>query len=100
CRALISALVPTRRSSDLGERPHRAALEPNRLVRVDDRALPGQPREQPALLPIEAMAQPKRDHVVQEPGMIAGVKLANPRRGEFRSEEHTPELQSRENLVC
>src|SRR5690606_41124332 len=75
---------PTRRSSDLDRHPHHILREPGRqsgvaayvvglLARLHHRA---------------------HDHVLDQPG----IQVVAFDQG--RSEEHTSELQSRENLVC
>src|SRR5690606_42113484 len=46
--------------------------------------------------------QPRQGQQVQRPGQPAVLEQQryHPERGRQRSEEHTSELQSRENLVC
>src|SRR5690606_42000017 len=78
-RALHS--FPTRRSSDLasGAARRRAAAARRRRARPGVRALHASPKNLPA--PITPVGEPSH-------------------RTRRRSEEHTSELQSRENLVC
>src|SRR5690606_41378049 len=92
--------VPTRRSPDL------AALESRQTLLAVLGGFGGHRAQEP-LLPLlaeqrEAVTQqrvgelgiPAREHL--EPGLGRGV---GPPRSAARSEEHTSELQSRENLV-
>src|SRR5690606_41544675 len=76
---------PTRRSSDLGvlAEPGRGALVDERRARHQHRR--ANRRQAVAVAVVEVEAHPARD----------GLRI-----GEARSEEHTSELQSRENLVC
>src|SRR5690606_42094192 len=71
---------PTRRSSDLSN---------ERIPLRKDSA-----KELPIAItsPVAFICVPNR--------ISAFVNLSNGNRGNFRSEEHTSELQSRENLVC
>src|SRR5436309_6771280 len=64
--------------------------------------LPSQPRRQE---PIHERPRPTRDGGARRPGPVAPHGRVRPAcreggREERRSEEHTSELQSRENLVC
>src|SRR5690606_41381351 len=83
---------PTRRSSDLiGKEP-------------DDDGRIGTGRAAVARGAAGARVDPRRaclpgGHVAQHP-VAAGVGQAAGKPGAARSEEHTSELQSRENLVC
>src|SRR5690606_41765302 len=80
---------PTRRSSDL-RGGGKAAVAPGA-------AIPG--GRSPARDPGPPAGTPSQDTGPRRAGM--GVALVARRgSGRFRSEEHTSELQSRENLVC
>src|SRR5690606_41539607 len=94
-RALSFTVFPTRRSSDLIE-SHRG-----------DGPL-GKPHVRPAGTQ-QRTDQPLDVGVVADPGDLAVVVVVTPvdqflevgaRLQGVRSEEHTSELQSRENLVC
>src|SRR5690606_42128020 len=88
---------PTRRSSDLA--PHRLRQAPGHLPQPsEDRPAPGllrlpakiePPRPAAALVSLHRASHTERTRVDRGCG-YAGT----------RSEEHTSELQSRENLVC
>src|SRR5690606_39819725 len=81
---------PTRRSSDLtappGTRPRRAAAVPARDP-------PAAPVPRPGTAPSRPAPPPLRTAGPEDAPRL-------PRRRRPRSEEHTSELQSRENLVC
>src|SRR5690606_40730342 len=81
--------VPTRRSSDLGEHLHHPL---DLLLPTDHRvelALPG------------GLGQVAAELVEHQRGGGCGLAATGAGRGRLlRSEEHTSELQSRENLVC
>src|SRR3712207_8763958 len=47
-----------------------------------------------------ALAGAPGAHLAREAGSGEGRRVAEPRRNIRRSEEHTSELQSRQNLVC
>src|SRR5690606_41348212 len=86
---------PTRRSSDLLPRPARATslARPERLCVVDDHcrlSLAGNWRN----LPFARGMAGARLLCHPDPPALCGVPP------QLRSEEHTSELQSRENLVC
>src|SRR5690606_41994392 len=72
---------PTRRSSDLGD---------GRAAREDGRAARALPRQE-----VRVVLDVEDEHA---PGRAVRVRRDAAR--EQRSEEHTSELQSRENLVC
>src|SRR5207302_9937273 len=82
---------PTRRSSDLARLRGRKALPDDpahsRRARV---AVPERVR-----LPAPDPRRPRLSRGRREP-----ARQLRPGRAVFRSEEHTSELQSRENLVC
>src|SRR5690606_41443120 len=83
CRVLhVLPSLPTRRSSDL------AHIEFLVGLRVDD--VCGEPLD-------DARLRHGIIELIREPGRIDGRGI---RGGRKRSEEHTSELQSRENLVC
>src|SRR5690606_41699932 len=80
--------------------------------RSQKRALLGRIRAQIYLRRLDAgMTEPERDladiarglkrmHGAAVPQHMRGDALCGDRRGRARSEEHTSELQSRENIVC
>src|SRR5690606_42059352 len=85
---------PTRRSSDLvplGERDHQAEVGLDHVLLGAD-AVGGDPFEVGAVLEAELVAEPFE--------ALAGEQAGLDALGQVRSEEHTSELQSRENLVC
>src|SRR5690606_41443226 len=87
---------PTRRSSDLSHR----CVEPGALPILRQRAPRGQnprlkPRHEPG--PGRGVAQDALA-IVPPAALLEGGEQR--RQVEPRSEEHTSELQSRENLVC
>src|SRR5690606_41605690 len=90
-RDLLS--FPTRRSSDLAGWLSRPAVD----------ALPGAARHRPIRWAArrgagaERLDRPLRAGAAQPARDLSGIRRALRRR---RSEEHTSELQSRENLVC
>src|SRR5690606_39954624 len=47
-----------------------------------------------------APAIPTREHALQFPSVAAAILPEFTHHFDYRSEEHTSELQSRENLVC
>src|SRR5690606_41248336 len=89
---------PTRRSSDL-RAPLVAELGPPGEVDLDVVALDD--REVGVVLR-RGVAVPERDGEAQEiaPPADRALDVVDSEDGRVRSEEHTSELQSRENLVC
>src|SRR5436309_9833946 len=63
------------------------------LVDADEHALAAEREDEPAV-------HRRRAVRAERPGVAAEVVRRGNRRGPERSEEHTSELQSRENLVC
>src|SRR5690606_40372585 len=99
CRRLVRGSFPTRRSAELGERGAGAAAA----------AAPDH-RGEAQLLDAERHFEARRIVAIVRMGGEAvnfaewqtGIRRRRHDRlaGEARSEEHTSELQSRENLVC
>src|SRR5690606_40382189 len=89
---------PTRRSSDLA--PRRGTQDPGALLQVRVDLLPGgldHPGHHRGV--VEGMGQENGPERVEDAELRTGEPPECP--GEpARSEEHTSELQSRENLVC
>src|SRR5690606_42146294 len=93
--ARLSHSFPTRRSSDLhleGLAAARPALEAS-ISRVAERFGMEWSLHDTARRKRVAIFVSKYDHCLME-------LLWRTQRGQLRSEEHTSELQSRENLVC
>src|SRR5690606_42084188 len=91
---------PTRRSSDL--RTSRAAStgwRPRARIRCGACGLSADPAGTLARL-AELGARLRRGRVLHPRGRLIAGTLEVTGEGELRSEEHTSELQSRENLVC
>src|SRR5690606_39341270 len=89
---------PTRRSSDLGDPPLVAAAPVGRTGAGPARSFRVRPAE-PATFRVRTERLPvgrTHDGAVRA-GRVPGWTTGRPRS---RSEEHTSELQSRENLVC
>src|SRR5690606_40872978 len=92
-----SPLFPTRRSSDLADEPLALAARQagRRLVEQHDVRLGDDAHADLELTLLAVREVPdERVQLVCEPHLLGGL------RGALRSEEHTSELQSRENLVC
>src|SRR5690606_41727872 len=87
---------PTRRSSDLGPYPHPPRLESIDLPPHDPPHLPLLRNGISALTSINASLM---DNIWQVPQTVETL-IATVTESAVRSEEHTSELQSRENLVC
>src|SRR5690606_40177966 len=86
---------PTRRSSDLGtELPRPACVcnftpDASRLQRYGKGS------------PFTSLLHQRREHDVGDEAQVRRLRLRSKgSRATLRSEEHTSELQSRENLVC
>src|SRR5690606_40507386 len=90
-RALPS--FPTRRSSDLADPPAQPPAPDPRAPRTASRHRP--PADSPPA-PQQRTSHTQQAHA--PPG--APAPRPPPRGRPLRSEEHTSELQSRENLVC
>ncbi len=72
-----------------GKHPCEAALQPYRLVRVDDRAVPIHREHVPAMLLIHAMPDPERNHILQQPVTADANQFVNPgRRQPARARRH------------
>src|SRR5690606_40861994 len=95
-----SPLFPTRRSSDLSVGTGRRGFFQDDRLR-----LPGACTKQPKLAFIgEVQGQPtislhQQNRAGEPPTLTPPVESGSP-LWPWRSEEHTSELQSRENLVC
>src|SRR5690606_41959262 len=94
-----SVSFPTRRSSDLPDdlRPYAAAGAAGELLPALSRAPPAQPSVEDS----STIRRHKRRLPAVRQGRLQGREalIWSARLGP-RSEEHTSELQSRENLVC
>src|SRR5690606_40926157 len=89
--------LPTRRSSDLEESEVRVAVRPEVGVVREKAALVRQ-ADEVWRRKIVGSVDERREHAVTQPGKpVLGEELVE---AASRSEEHTSELQSRENLVC
>src|SRR5690606_41483297 len=84
---------PTRRSSDLTASPHAIPSSPaiTAPLRPAQNISPQTPPAAPAVHPAIARSTPRLSHP---------PAYRTPPATPARSEEHTSELQSRENLVC
>src|SRR5690606_40081809 len=84
---------PTRRSSDLGSHPRRSASNSSNKFQyrftISGSAKSSNARRRPAA--------PIRRATI---GLSSSFRIASASAALSRSEEHTSELQSRENLVC
>src|SRR5690606_40927315 len=83
---------PTRRSSDLNAEPHTAALTAASVSLGYELEVRGGRRCELEIVRIETAAEFHPEHSWVRDGARTAAIL--------RSEEHTSELQSRENLVC
>src|SRR5690606_41927431 len=91
---------PTRRSSDLVPRPQNLAVELARRGQVVELC-----PTRDDLDPVRQPCPPSRPHGWHEVNIVGAAVVRQPKvepapdlRNESRSEEHTSELQSRENL--
>src|SRR5690606_39726955 len=70
-------------------------------TQTDERGQGGdQPSDHPAPAPSPPGHRAIAEHAGRDIGQAGGHSAAQGRQAEQRSEEHTSELQSRENLVC
>src|SRR5690606_40854601 len=89
---------PTRRSSDLN--PENITIDP--IIRTDINCV----QTSPELITITPVEEERRVCTTVQPESIGVAKVTRVEtscmttKPELRSEEHTSELQSRENLVC
>src|SRR5690606_40854087 len=91
---------PTRRSSDLwtcSHTPLRASKPPQLPLKIVDR-----PQAQKASQFIQRLSHFRQQLRIGQIFLAELLPIVSPHPGgqPFRSEEHTSELQSRENLVC
>src|SRR5690606_40839172 len=96
-RAPLLPSFPPRRSSDLSRRSNRIDLAPEH-VRLEGIPPACRGRRRP-FCPIRGADRPC-DVVKGPKALFTPVRAGRTRPPTSRSEEHTSELQSRENLVC
>src|SRR5690606_41759993 len=90
-----STLFPTRRSSDLGE-----VMATHGHRRDDHRRIHNEYRDDEPTRVTRSIDRHDAEHRVERGKADDAVDLRHVDDRERRSEEHTSELQSRENLVC
>src|SRR5690606_39615833 len=95
----VRSPFPTRRSSDLGRLPYGSVVSGNPVVEIGDQFGPSVavygPEPDQEVYWVEPSSQ------TSSPGYAWIVTaFVTFRDSWYRSEEHTSELQSRENLVC